>query len=480
MWIEALDDVLRKMAAVHSLKDVRAVSVSGQQHGSVYWRFGAQAHLKTLRPEGAGLLQQVLPALLLPYAPVWRDHSTGAEVEALTRVFGSPDAAFDATGSRVTHRFTGPQIMKIRQDVPGFDQQCERVSLVSSFITSLLCGCYAPIDVSDGSGMNLLNLQTMTWDPRTEGVVPARLLRSPVPSSTVVGHMCSYWTKYGFSKDCAVVAGSGDNNNALVGSRVLPEDIAISLGTSDTVMQTISRVPPSSFHGHVFAHPTLSKMYMSLLCFTNGALARRAVCVRCCDGDWKKFETMLASTRPGNKGYMGLFYDTQESVPPSAHGQWRGRYRGDRLVTLERFPRPEVEVRAIIEAQVLALRLFSHLERNPKRVVVTGGASQSKAICQVIADVFGCDVFVGKDAGGNAAAFGAALRAKLGVEHEGDTGVVDLLRRHPAEDVLVAKWDAPTHAVYSAMIPRLRTVIQNQMDSNNGGGSKSLSVASKL
>jgi sugar (pentulose or hexulose) kinase len=35
---------------------------------------------------------------------------------------------------------------------------------VSNFLASLFLGDYAPIDWSDGSGMNLLNIHTKDWE----------------------------------------------------------------------------------------------------------------------------------------------------------------------------------------------------------------------------------------------------------------------------------------------------------------------------
>ena len=39
----------------------------------------------------------------------------------------------------------------------------QRISLVSSFGASLFLGQYAAIDFSDGSGMNLLDINTHQW-----------------------------------------------------------------------------------------------------------------------------------------------------------------------------------------------------------------------------------------------------------------------------------------------------------------------------
>jgi len=41
----------------------------------------------------------------------------------------------------------------------------QHISLVSSFGASLMLGAYAPIDESDGSGMNLMDIRARKWSP---------------------------------------------------------------------------------------------------------------------------------------------------------------------------------------------------------------------------------------------------------------------------------------------------------------------------
>lgn len=51
------------------------------------------------------------------------------------------------------------KIARIARREPEIYASCERVSLVSSFVTSVMAGRYCPIDASDASGMNLMDIR---------------------------------------------------------------------------------------------------------------------------------------------------------------------------------------------------------------------------------------------------------------------------------------------------------------------------------
>ena len=52
LWLAALDKLLENMkAAKFPFERVASISGSGQQHGSVYWKIGAEGHLKSLQSD---------------------------------------------------------------------------------------------------------------------------------------------------------------------------------------------------------------------------------------------------------------------------------------------------------------------------------------------------------------------------------------------------------------------------------------------
>ncbi|XP_044032140.1 xylulose kinase isoform X7 [Siniperca chuatsi] len=359
MWVKALDLLLDKMKrAGLDFSRVRAVSGSGQQHGSVYWRRGARETLKRLDPD-QDLYQLLQGSFSVPDCPVWMDCSSRQQCQDLQAAAGGALRLAEITGSRAFERFTGNQIAKLRLTRAEQFQEAERISLVSSFAASLFLGDYAAIDYSDGSGMNLLDIRTRNWsEVCLEATAPHldRLLGAPVPSTSVLGPVSSYFVhRYGFLESCRVAAFTGDNPASLAGMRLQQGDVAVSLGTSDTVFLWIQQ-PRPTLEGHVFCNPVDWQAYMALLCFKNGSLTRERIRNECAGGSWEHFSAALRDTPLGNNGNMGFYFDTMEITPPAV-GVHRFDPDDNKVSSLS----PQVEVRALVEGQFLSRRV--HAER---------------------------------------------------------------------------------------------------------------------
>ncbi|XXG69621.1 hypothetical protein AAC387_Pa06g2436 [Persea americana] len=425
MWVEALDLILEKFVkAGLDFGKIVAVSGSGQQHGSVYWKKGSSATLASLNPEKP-LLTQFGDAFATKESPIWMDNSTMVECREIEKVVGGALQLSQLTGSRAYERFTGPQIRKIYKTLPDVYHDTERISLVSSFMASILIGSYASIDETDGSGMNLVDIRQRVWSKiALEATAPGLegKLGKLAPAHAVAGLIAPYFVeRFHFKNGCLVIQWSGDNPNSLAGLTLnKPGDLAISLGTSDTIFG-ITNEPHPGLEGHVFPNPVDPKCYMVMLCYKNGSLTREDVRNRRAEQSWDVFNKFLEVTPPLNGGKLGFYYKEHEILPPLPVGFHRyvlENFTGDSLYGLKEhevdgFDAPS-EVRAIIEGQLLSMR--AHTERfgmpSPNRLIATGGASANQSILKAIASIFGSDVYTVQRP--DSASLGAALRAAHG------------------------------------------------------------------
>jgi xylulokinase len=191
---------------------------------------------------------------------------------------------------------------------------------------------------------------------------------------------------------------TGDNPSSLVGTGVIREGVlAVSLGTSDTVFSCTPQ--PARNSSHVFRSPTGD--FMNLVCFRNGSPAREWMRLEH-RLDWADVAKMLEQS-PGNDGGVMLPWLETEITPRIAHPGLR-RFGFDRHDVA-------ANMRGLIEGQMMALANHSAAvsETPVDRVIATGGAAVNRSILQVMANVFGVEVY--RLDVENSAALGAALRA---------------------------------------------------------------------
>ena len=464
MWIKALDMLMDRLrVAGLDFSNVSAISGTGQQHGTVYWKKNARKTLESLN-SSRFLFEQLSNSFSLSESPIWMDSSTSLQCSEIEESVGGPTELAEITGSRAYERFSGSQIRKIYQKKPEIYQQTEAISLISSFLASLFLGNYAQMDFSDASGMNLFDIRARKWsDKCLDACAPDLISKLPevVSSSTILGKISQYFVeRYDFQPDCEIVAFTGDNPASLAGMCLGPNDVAVSLGTSDTIFISLTSEPKICLNGHVFCNPINEQHYMGLICFKNGSLTRERIRNTCSDSNWDIFNELLESTPRGNFGNLAFYYDHKEIFPVVS-----GDFRYNRFdQEVQNFAK-EVEIRACVESQFLRLKIHAEnlgFKCNANtRILATGGASSNSAIISVLADVFNAPVFTYSIP--NSAVLGSALLAKF-AQSKAQTTFYDMVLRLNSNFKLAAKPFQDSDEIYASLAERYRKLEANIAD----------------
>ena len=404
MWVEALDLLFEKLQNKNiPINNIKALSGSAQQHGTVYLNNQFLSRLKNLN-SNQPLSKQLEGVFSRELSPVWMDSSTTRQCQEIRDALGGVESTINLTGSNTFERFSGPQIRKFYQSNPRKYENTAWIHLVSSFLSTLLLGNPSPIDHGDGSGMNLMNIKNKNWDNQALNATAPNLgqkLPSLTESFQIIGNIAPYYVeRYGFSPDTKLLPWTGDNPSSLIGVGLIkPDQVSISLGTSDTFFSYMKQLSLDlNGESHVFGTPTGD--YMALICFKNGSLAREAI-RNSFNLSWEEFSNILKRTPPGNYGGIMLPYFYPEIVPLNLEPKvYRFGFKENNL---------ELNVRGVIEAQCLSMRIHSQwLKTAPLEIIATGGGSENREILQIIANVFQSPVKALKIL--DSAALGAALR----------------------------------------------------------------------
>lgn len=347
----------------------------------------------------------------------------------------------------------------------GVYDAAEHISLISSFLASLLLCRIAPIDVSDASGMNLMNIETLRWEPKLLEACGDQSLRQklgpePALGGTVLGNIGKWWVdRWGFNPECVIAPMTGDNSSTVV-SLSSSGDAILSLGTSTTLLISIppsSTFPEKTTTSHLLAHPATSEGFIAMLCYKNGALAREYVRDHYADKHWSKFNQLVESTPPGNDGHMGFYFPLYEIIPQNVIGDYF--YLNGH--PLPEFPDKKYHPRAILESQLLSIRsrVMSILPPGIKlhRLLLTGGSSANETIRQLASDVLNLDTYVAESKEGGSVG-GALLAMYAWWKKQGNNGDFDDLKATLKTDgfKLVSKPDPDRADLYEDMIPLYR------------------------
>lgn len=419
-WVEASEAAIR--ACLQGLgdrrRDVRAIGVSGQQHGLV----ALNGDHEPVRP-----------------AKLWCDTSTAGQCEQFAKEFGGTDEIIALTGNAMLPGYTAPKILWLKQNEPANFRATETILLPHDYLNFWLTG-EKRMEYGDASGTGMFDVRMRKWsqpildfiDPDLAGRLPP-VESSKKPCGLLRETLRADW---GLPPAVLVSAGGGDNMMGAIGTgNVAPGgSITASLGTSGT-LYGYSAEPVVDEQGELAAFCDSTDGWLPLMCTMNVTVATEQA--RAMFGwDLAHLETAVAATAPGADGLLFLPYLNGERTPNLPHGS--GVLHGLTPRNMD----PAHFARAVTEGVTLGLAYglnrFRALGCKPTEVRVTGGGARSAAWRQVCADVFGLPVTGLETTEG--AALGAAIHAAW--THAVVQGKVGRLRELTTR---IVRPDASTH-----------------------------------
>src|SRR5437879_2547897 len=389
-WRDATARAIRQAlkSAGARAAEVKAIGVSGQQHGFV----PLDKNGNVIRP-----------------AKLWCDTSTAAECEEITARLGGLQGAIRAVGNAILPGYTAPKILWLKKREPKNYARLATVLLPHDYLNFWLTG-EKVMEYGDASGTVLLEVRTGRWSDAAIGAIDPglreklpRLISSDRPAGSL---QAATARALGLNSGTLVSAGGGDNMMGAIGTGNTRQGvITASFGTSGTIY-ACSEKPVIDPQGEIGAFCDSTNRWLPLLCTMNVTVATDMV--RHDFGmDVKTFDATVAKAKPGADGLILLPYLEGERTPnvPDGTGVFCGVT--PKTFTAEHFARAAME--GVTLGMNYGLRRLAELGVKPKQICATGGGANSKVWRQIMADIFDAEVVTLNVSEG--AAYGAALQA---------------------------------------------------------------------
>ena len=389
-WVEATRKAI--LGALKQAKakrgEVRAIGVSGQQHGFV----PLDAKGAVIRP-----------------AKLWCDTATSAECDEIMASVGGVKKTVKLAGNAVLPGFTASKILWLKKHEPANYRKLATVLLPHDYLNYWLTG-RAVMEYGDASGTALMDVRKRKWcsalvnaiDPELAGKLPP-LQSSAEPAGTLRAELAE---SLGLEPGILVSAGGGDNMMGAIGTgNTKPGVITASFGTSGTIYACASG-PVVDPQGEIAAFCDSTNRWLPLLCTMNVTVATEMVRQ---DFGWthEQVDAAVAKTPVGSDGLLLVPYLDGERTPNVPNGT--GVFFGVNARTFAGGHYARATMEGVTLGMNYGLRRLATLGVKPTQIRATGGGAKSKVWRQIMADVFNAQVVTLKVAEG--AAYGSALQA---------------------------------------------------------------------
>lgn len=385
-----------------SPKEIKGIGLSGQMHGLVM----LDENNNVIRP-----------------SIIWCDSRTEKECKEITCKVGV-DKLIEITANPALTGFTASKILWVKNNEPENFSKCKHILLPKDYIRFKLTGEYAT-DVSDASGMQLLDVPNRCWSKEILKLLEINesLLGKVYESVEITGNINeSASESTGLYIGTPVVGGAGDNAAAAVGTGVVVDGKSFTtIGSSGVVYSHISNLvidPKGRVHTFCSAVPGewhlmgvtqaagLSlKWFRDNLCndIIEQSIREEVNAYSLMDKDAEKVPI-------GCNKLIYLPYLMGERTPhldPNCRGVFFG------LSAIHK--RPDM-IRAILEGVSYSLKdcysVLEEISTKSNEMIICGRGGSSKIWCQMLSDIYSCEVKTIMSNGGPA--LGAAILAGVG------------------------------------------------------------------
>lgn len=390
-WVAALQQSVAQALTAAGRNDVRAIGVSGQQHGLVV----LDEKQQVIRP-----------------AKLWNDTETAKQNAQLVAMFGGPEAMIERFGILPLTGYTVSKLLWLKQAEPENFARVRHILLPHEYLNFWLTGNMRA-ECGDASGTAFFDPRTRTWareildaiDGGTSQLYSA--LPQMIGSDEIVGPVrAEVAAELGLPVDCVIAPGGGDNMMGAIGTgNVRDGVVTLSLGTSSTVYTHMSS-PSKDRTGNVAPFCASSDGWLPLVCTMNATNVVTQT-LQVLGRTVADIDPALERTEPGAGGLTFIPFLHGERTPdlPEAKGSLAG-------ISANNFT-PDNLIRSVIEG--VSFGVLEGLDlilegRKADVIYVIGGGSRSNAWRQLLADATGAviEVPVEEEAG----SLGAAIQAK--------------------------------------------------------------------
>lgn len=375
-WWDSLCSILLSMKEDHpqEMNAIKGIGFSGQMHGLV-----------AIDKEG----HSVRPAI------IWMDQRAEKELQEIDEKISRKNQG-ETFHNRIFNGFALPSLLWMKNNEKEKFDQIYKVFQPKDYLRYRLIG-EAGTEVSDASASLMMNVGKREWAKEELDIlgIPLEILPELGDSAQIAGNISEKASEEtGLRCGIPVVYGAGDQQAQSIGNGAVREGLVISnIGTGAQVSTYASSdLYDKKLRTHTFCH-AFSGAYTIYGAMLAGGLSLKWLKEEILhEADFAKLSQMAETVAPGSERLLFLPYLAGERTPlmdPKARGIFFG-------LALEHTS--SHMVRAVMEGVAYALRdsleIMKEMGITSRRIIASGGASQSPVWLQIQADILGEEVQV--------------------------------------------------------------------------------------